>query len=612
MIVHHHKVDGEPVEVHVVEHEDDLEGFRDFIRANINFLGLDSETTGLDIYGSSFRCRLVQFGNARESWVVPVELGGRFEGDVCVALRSVQGFVLQNASYDLQVFEQTLGIPMEEMWPKVTDTKILAHLVDPLGQKDGGIGHSLEALTRRYVDEYVADNVKTLMKDLAAEHHTTKANVWKKVPLTDPNYQLYSGMDPILAARLMQKLIPLVPQSSSSLVAYEHKLAEICAYMERTGLLLDVDYATDLAGKLRYEETLQNKTAQDFGCENLNSTEQVADVLEQYGYQVKGRTASGKRQVNEAVLNEVAAGEYGQATRFATAIIEGKRAGKWRKTWVQKFLDEADSGNRCHASINPLQARTARMSITGIPAQTLPAGDSMVRRCFLADPGHLIASVDYQAQELRVLAALSRDPTMIEAFRNGMDLHQITADAADVVRDVGKMSNFLTVFGGGPAKLALQADIPFPVAKRVMDAFAETYPGVTKYSAKLQREASRDGYITTGVGRRLTVDPTRAYASLNYDIQSSARDVTGRALIRLHEAGLTEYMRIPLHDEILCSLPEAEAPIIAAEIAEIMEEQAGAVRITTEAQVGGRSWGSLYFDPEKHGPTDDPYLTRRT
>lgn len=591
---HRHEVAGEPVVINVVETEEDLDGFDDFIRSNLGFLGLDSETTGLDTYSESFRCRLVQFGTPTEAWVVPVELGPRYQEAVRGALRGVGGFVLHNAAYDLQVFDRCLGVPMEEMWPKVYDTKIFAHLVDPRALREGGTGHSLQELVRAHVDEYVADNVKTLMKDLAATHKTTKANVWKKVTLDDPHYQLYSGMDPILAARLLRKLIPLVPAESEGLIPYEHKLSEVCSYMERTGFLLDVEYSKELASKLRYEESRQNEIAMNFGCDNLNSTEAVADVIEQNGVKITERTPSGKRRVNEELLEKVAAGPDGLAARFAAAIIAGKRAGKWRKTWVQKFLDEADSQNRCHASINPLQARTARMSITGIPAQTLPAGDCMVRRCFLADPDQLIASVDYQAQELRVLAALSGDQTMIEAFRNDADLHQLTADAAGVDRKIGKMANFLQVYGGGPGKLADSADIPFPVAKRVVDAFSEKYPGVAKLSAKLQREASRDGYIVTKVGRRLPVDPTRAYSALNYVIQSTSRDVTGRALIRLHEAGFTPYLRLPIHDEILASVPADKAEWGAKEIGRVMTEVMGPVTIGTDPEVGGRSWGSLY------------------
>ena len=238
------------------------------------------------------------------------------------------------------------------------------------------------------------------------------------------------------------------------------------------------------------------------------------------------------------------------------------------------------------------------MSITGIPAQTLPASDSLVRSCFVAEPGHVIASVDYQTQELRVLAALSGDKTMIEAFEKDLDLHQMTADASGVSRKVGKMANFLTVYGGGPKTLADQAHVDFPTARRVLAGFAKTYPGVAAYSKRLADQATRSGHIVTPVGRRLPVDSSRAYSALNYMIQSSSRDVTCRALIRLHEAGFTPYLRLPIHDEIVASLPAEKALWGAREIGRLMAEQMGPVLIGTDGEIGGRSWGWLY---EKEG-----------
>lgn len=576
---HRHEVAGEPVVVRVVENEDDLEGFRDFIRGNLKWLGLDSETTGLDIYSDEFRLRLVQFGTPTEAWVVPTELGPRYEEDVRLALLGVQNLVLHNAAFDLQVFDRCLGVPMDKLWPKVTDTKILAHLVDPRGQEEGGIGHGLSQLTAHYLDEEVAANVKGLMTRLAKEHKTTKDKIWKVIDRDDPWYQLYAGMDPILAARLLLKLDRLVPTFSRDLIRYEHRIAEVCSIMERTGFLLDVEYTEKLSEQLKADEDHYVELAAALGCENVNSTEQVADVLEARGVKIKDRTPTGKRKVDKKLLDQLVK----DGDDFAVAVKEAKKARKWRTTWVDGFLKQKDANDRCHASINALRARTARMSITGIPAQTLPSGDWMIRRCFLADEGHKIASVDYQAQELRVLAALSGDRTMIKAFREGADLHLLTAQAAfgdhitkdDPERKYAKVVNFGRVYGGGAKTVAEQTGLDMKRAKQVVDGFDRAYPGVQRLSRKLQTEAGKQGFIVTPVGRRLPVDPSRAYSALNYLIQSSSRDVTGRALLRLHDAGFTPYLRLPIHDEVLASVPEAHAEWGASEIGRLMAEQMG-------------------------------------
>lgn len=598
MITHRSEIAGEPVTIHMVEAEDDLDGFRDFIRANHRVLGVDSEATGLDTYSDQFALRLVQFGNQHQAWVIPVERGGVFAHEARHALHVVQQLVLHNASFDLQVFDRHLGAPMTELWPKVLDTRILAHLVDPRGRDEGGIGHRLEDVTGHYLDEHVAENVKGLMGKLAKEHKTTKAKIWRIIDTGHPDYQLYSGMDPILAARLVSTLLPLIPASSEKLIRYEHRIAEVCAEMEKTGFLLDVEYTQKLSAQLRREEERYAQQAADFGCDNVNSTEQVADVIESRGVKITGRTPKGKRQVDHNLLG----GLVKTGDEFALAVTEAKRARKWRTTWVDGFLTGRDSTDRCHGSINALRARTARMSISGIPAQTLPSSDWVIRRCFLADEGHVIASVDYEAQELRVLAALSKDRTMIQAFKDGADLHLMTARAAfgphitkdDNERKYAKKVNFGRVYGGGAKAISEQTGLDLHTAKKVIDSFDKTYPAVKVLNAKLQTEAQQHGHITTPTGRRLPVDPARAYSALNYLVQSSSRDVTCRALLRLHDAGFTPYLRLPLHDEILASVPADRADWGAGQIAELMAEQMGPVLISTDPEVGGRSWGSLY------------------
>src|SRR6476620_10889324 len=133
------RVAGEPVKIWVVERPEDLEAFRDFIRANLRGLAFDTETTGLDIYSVDYKLRLAQFGTRDTAYVIPVELFGAFE--VIRALKALRVLIIQNAAFDLQVVQRCLGVPMEELWPKVKDLKIYAHLVDSRGQGRGWHGH---------------------------------------------------------------------------------------------------------------------------------------------------------------------------------------------------------------------------------------------------------------------------------------------------------------------------------------------------------------------------------------------------------------------------------------------------------------------------------------
>lgn len=595
-----HQVAGQEVTINRVESLSDLADFRNFVRANLKGLAADSETTGLDMYSDDFRLRLVQFGTPDEAYVIPVELGGQFVDDARKALLGVEKLVFQNGGFDLQVFDQHLDLPMEKLWPRVLDTKILAHLVDPRGQEEGGIGQGLEQLTRHYIDAEVAENVKGLMTKIAKEHKTTKAKIWSVIDLDHPEYNLYAGMDTILAARLSRKLFPLVPESARPLIRFEHEVAEVCSYMERNGFLLDVAYTEALSLRLRQSEEEYTEIAREkFGVQSVNSTEQVADALEAMGVRITGRTPSGKRQVDKKLLAQLVK----EGNDLAKAVVEAKKARKWRTTWVDGFLANRDKNDRCHANIHSLRARTARMSITGIPAQTLPSGDWMIRRCFMADEGHVMASMDYKTQELRVLAALSGDETMTEIFKNDGDLHLMTARTAfgehiqkgDVEREkYAKTANFQKVYGGGPKSLAETLNIPLEVSQKIHKGFDTAYPGVGIYNKKLMRLAQRQGFVTTPSGRRLPVDPDRSYSALNYMVQSTSRDVTCRGLVRLHKAGFTPYLRLPIHDEVVASLPADKAEMGAERISKLMAEEFGGLLINTDYDVGKRSWGSLY------------------
>lgn len=390
-------------------------------------------------------------------------------------------------------------------------------------------------------------------------------------------------------------LLPLVPASSNHLIGFEHRLAAVCAEMEFNGFLLDREYAQSLSDTLQEEQDVWEAIAlNEYGTESVNANAQVAADLIESGVKLTKLTDSGQYKLDKSILEPL----VNSGHPLAIAVTEAKRAKKWRTSWVDTFLQEADSSGKCHANINPLRARTARMSITGIPAQTLPASDWMIRRCFIADPGHSIVSCDYQAQELRVLAAISGDQVMQQAFKDGADLHQMTADSAGVDRSVGKTVNFAYVYGSGPANIAETCGITFMEAKKVIQGFERTYPGVKRLSENLQKEAKQRGYITTPSGRRLYVDKDRAYSALNYMIQSTSRDITAAALLRLSDAGFSKYLRLPIHDEILACVPKEHADWGAKQIASTMETVFMGVTIAADADVFGDSWGGGYIDEE--------------
>lgn len=643
------KLAGQVVTYHVLEDAADIPEFVKWIRSGKTF-GLDSETTGLDWWAEDFRLRLVQFGNETEAYVLPVELGPELLGAAVGAIRDVirrdGTFVLQNGTYDLLVLDATTDLTMEEVWPAVLDTKILAHLVDSRGEMEGGTGHSLLSLTKAYIDKGVAAKIKGSMTDLAKNLGVKKGEVFKAVDTFNHIYLAYSALDPILAFRLAKTLRRKVPSTARNLVRFEHEVAEVCSYMSRRGVKLNVEYTQALSDRLEVVEAEWTAKAQDMGCGNPWSTDQCAialvkrgactppealgtalimwdeERLREYGFDAwvdagltdwdaytkagaiqLAETPSGKPKVDKKVLGELRA----KGDELAEAIHQAKAARKKRNTWLKSFLEQVDANGYIHPSVNSIQARTARMSIQGVPAQTLPAGDWEIRNCFEADEGHIILSTDYVNMEMRFLAAESGDRRMLQTFKDNGDLHQITADAAGVDRKTGKMGGFLIVFGGGAGALVEQAGVTQEVAERVMSGFFESFPAVKRFMDNKTKEARRQGYVTTPSGRRLYVDRSRAYSGANYYIQSGSRDITCRALIRMHRAGLTPYMLLPVHDEVVFSIPVEHADKAMKLTDELMKETIKGLEIPTDPDRGGKSWGSLYMKTVETMTANDPY-----
>ena len=559
-------------------------------------VAVDTETTGLDIYADHHRLRLIAIATPKEAWVFPWETFQSWTLELVQAFHGKR-FIMHNASYDIQVLAKHVGINPVKYWERTRDTKILAHQIDPRGRDEGGIGQSLDELVKHYMPEYakLGDELKEefiLLKNSnqSVPKNTPLSAMWSAMPIDNPMYLLYAGTDAMLTARLFQLFGSLV-DVNSQLTRDDHKVAMIASLMDAQGFLLDVEYTEALQTRLFLDEAEWKVKAHFMGCANINSGDQVAEALKARGFEIVEKTPTGRPKVDKVFFAKH------MDDALVQAIVEGKKAGKWRTTWVEKFRASADRDSRVHPSTNTLRARTARFSITGIPAQTLPSSDALIRSCFVADTGQVVVGVDYSQQELRFAAAHSKDPKLMRVFREGADPYLTVAELVHPGNGMAYRKQFKTgvlgtLYGAGTRALMDQTGMTFAEAKAVIETIRKGYGGLDRRSKELAAEAEKFGYITTWTGRRLPVEPHRLYSAMNYYTQSGARDLTAQAMIRLYDNGFLEYMRLVIHDEILFSMPNDPELIRAVEA--LMSTSFGRVKIPAEAKVGKRSWGSLY------------------
>jgi DNA polymerase I-like protein with 3'-5' exonuclease and polymerase domains len=595
------RVSGDVVRIYVPETTGDLDGFQDFLRESGDRpLGLDTETTGLDIYAPGHRVRLVQVGNAREAWVLDPE---RFHFQIFEALRGSRRFYLHNATYDALVLDRHGLADALDLLRRSLDTYTLAHLLDPRPRAEGGSGLKLKELAEIYVDPEAKDAQTDLIAVFHA-HGFTKETGYAGVPLEDRTYLRYAGLDPIYAFRLAEALIPFA-ESFQHLQDFERDLQVVLAGIQRRGVLVDVDYTRSLSEALTREAEIHGAR-----------TAQVAAGLEAMGEELTETTATGKPKVDSAVLLYLAdldkdwqRVEAREPNPLADAVIRTKRAGKWRESYTDAFLRLRDSSDRLHPSINGLAARTARMSISMPPLQQLPSGEARIRRCLLADEGHVLLAADYSQVEMRILAALSEDPKMMAAIAGGEDLHEMTARAAvgeevwaswtpaqrKRARKLFKGVGFGKVYGGGKVTLSRQTGASITEVAAAIAKYDRLYPGIKRYSKRLQTRAQYGAMeVVTPSGRHLPLDRSRVYSATNYVIQSTARDAFAQAILELDDAGLSQYILLPVHDELVCSAPFEDAADVLHAIQSIMTTSFRGVTLATDGSLGIRSWGSLY------------------
>ncbi|MGW0522824.1 DNA polymerase [Crossiella sp. NPDC003009] len=598
-----HTVAGHPIQVRVLEGRGDSAELLNFCTHSPT-VAVDTETTGLDIYTEGFRIRTAQFGDSDRAYVVPVEYG--FGDLVTEALRRSRNLLCHNAPFDLLALDH-LGLgDFEELAPRVTDTRLMAHQLDPRARQEGGTGHGLKELAQALIDDQAPDTQRGLHQ-VFRQLGLKTGEGFARIDLAHPTYLLYAGLDVILTHRLHAVLAAEVQRRQvADLVGFDHQVQLATCRMQRRGMLLDVSYTERLVTELRSDAEAARREAAQWGVAKVGSPAQVAEALIAMGEELTERTASGAWKVDKQVLAGLAdPARARDANPLAAAVLAAKRADKWRTSYAEAMLANRDSNDRIHPTINALQARTARMSVSNPPLQQLPSRDWRIRQCILAEPGHVTVSVDFKSVELRVLAALADEQAMKILIRDGVDLHDWTAtalfgkDFTKAERQLAKAIAFGKVYGGGAAGIARQTGVEQSTVERAVAEFDKTYPAISRLSRRLRDRVRLTGerWVTTPTGRRIPLDSDRLYAATNYLIQPTARDIAAQALLAVEDAGYGEFLRMIIHDEFLTSVPAEDAEEVGRGIAEAMRMTLHGVPIDAEHEVGRRSWGSLYGAP---------------
>jgi len=578
--------------VYPVRTDDDVAAAIGWLTTCPGIVAVDTETAGVGYHDET---RLLQFGDAHIAWVVDPH---RYPALLEMLLFTEAPLVFHNGAFDALhlgrlVDPGNVADHADRILERASDTQLLGHLVDPREKVDGGLGTSLKGLAEAHVDAAAPDGQKAL-KQRFAELGLRGADAWANIPVTDPTYLVYAGVDTLLTARLYPILKAKVDELNlGHLAELEHRVQRICTRMTAAGIEVDADYARDLSEDLDQERRAAERQAAMFGVASIGSPAQVAEALKVRGATLTETTPTGQVKVARTVLE-------GLDDDLARAVLAGKAAAKARTTWVEPIIAAAEVDGHLHARIRTLAARTGRSSITDPPLQQLPANDHRIRSCLLAGEGHTWASVDFSNIELRCLAVLSSEEAMTAAFQAGQDLHstmaqQVFGEVTPETRRRQKGLSFGVCYGGGVQTLARQTGISETEARVAMDRFDRSFPRIKRWSSQLvERVKFGEGVVITPTGRRVPVSRDRAYRAISYTIQGLASDIFKGALVELDDAGLGDYIRLPIHDEVLCRLPLGQEDEIAAAIAETMAGELGSVPITTDAEIIGQRWGDKY------------------
>lgn len=570
------------VSLQIVETLDEAFALKRWLGERREILAIDTETGGLDFWSEPLR--LVVVGDVDTGWAIPFDL---WAGVVHETLGAYEGpVVFHNAKFDLH-FLETNGVKIRR--DRLHDTQTAAQLIEPLALS------GLKPLANKWVDRSMSGNQKTLHDGMEENGWT-----WRTVPTTFPPYWIYAALDGVLTARLWAKFAPIVRDRFQDVYDLEIATTLVLTDMERRGARVDLAYLdTQIEAADRYIEETRAWVSSAYDGVNPTANRQVAEALVLDGVQLTERTPTGHYKLDEAVLSTVA------GHPLADAVLSIRRVGKFRGSYFDALRRRAD-GDVIHAGMKSIGARTGRMSISNPPLQQMPR-TAVVRDAFIPRDGNALISCDFDQIEMRLLAHFANETSMIDAIRDGVDLHSHVArslfgpDFTKEQRQGCKGVNFGKVYGAGDETMAKTIGCSTEDAARFREMYEAQFPRVNTFMDEVQAVARTryqeegEAYVTTPIGRRQPGDTDRLYACVNYLIQGTAGDVFKRALVDLDHAGFGEFLILPVHDEAILDVPADHAEEMAREIERVMtDEKTYQVPLSASADVLPTRWGDKY------------------
>ena len=576
-------------------------------------IALDTETTGLDYMDTELVGISLSY-QAGEAYYIPLNHDDDSVDQLALDIvlkelrplleSSSNKIIGQNIKFDKNVLAK-YGVDIASI---KNDTMMMSYVLDASATR-----HNLDALSSYYL------NYKTsTFEDVAGKG--VKQITFDKVPIEAATN--YAAEDADITLRLYEELNPRL-EGEASLNKLndeiEIPLIEVLSEMEQNGAILNSkilnSQSKDLEGRIK---KLEEKAYQIAGEEfNLGSTKQLREIFfEKLKYRIIKKTPGGQPSTDEKVLAELAE-EY----ELPKVLLEHRTLSKLKSTYTDKLPNQvSQSTGKVHTSFHQAVTTTGRLSSSDPNLQNIPIRTEdgrRIRQAFEPSKGNKFISADYSQIELRVMAHMSKDEGLLEAFREGQDVHSKTASEVfdvgikDVTPDLrrnAKAINFGLIYGISAFGLGKQLGISRNLAAEYMAMYFEKYPDVKKYMESTKEFASQNGYVETLFGRRLylkDINATNAMrrqaserAAINAPVQGTAADIMKIAMINMHKAIKTQKSKAKLilqvHDELILDTPKDEIDKIVSLVTESMMGAAN-LDVPLEIDIGiGDNWDQAH------------------